>query len=204
MLLLEVALREAEQRLAEKIDGIGPHDVEIDPEATPVSDSSSENADTDITEGEEARPIQMMDDPEPTSSGGMASETSEFDDGLLISDVAGTYQRAMTALKAGQHEVAAKLFRALALQFPDHDLAPNAMYWLGETYYGRYKYSGAIPVFQQVTERYPKSGKAPDALLKLGKCHERMGKIDEAIAVYERVIREFPDSAAARLARSWM
>ena len=44
---------------------------------------------------------------------------------------------------------------------PQDDLASNAQYWLGETYYVRKNYQDAAFAFAEGYQRYPESRKAP-------------------------------------------
>ena len=52
------------------------------------------------------------------------------------------------------------------VQHPDHSLADNAMYWLGECHYSSGQYAKAVTVFKKLVKAYPKAEKVPDALLK--------------------------------------
>lgn len=123
---------------------------------------------------------------------------------IANSDISKTYNRASEELKNRRYQTAASLFQAIAEQYPDHRLAPNALYWLGESAYGQREYDTAIRHFQRVLDRYPESNKAPDALLKLGKSFERMGNVGSAQESYRMVISRFPNSRAAQIAQTWL
>jgi tol-pal system protein YbgF len=84
--------------------------------------------------------------------------------------------------------------------YPSGDLADNAQYWLGETYYVTRDYDNAAVAFRAVGERWPNSRKAPDALLKLGFTQHELKKYAEARATLTQVTKRFPDSEAAKLA----
>ena len=118
------------------------------------------------------------------------------------SDPRAEYQRYLDAARAGNHEYAAQGLRSFLDQHPGHELADNAQYWLGETYYARKRYALAAVEFEKVVERYPRGNKLPDALLKIGYCRALAGKRAEAIAVLRRLLRAHPDSAPAALARA--
>jgi tol-pal system protein YbgF len=85
--------------------------------------------------------------------------------------------------------------------FPDGDYAPNAQYWLGESYYVTQNYGIALDAFQALLRRFPNSSKAPDALLKLGYCQYELRQWDEAEATLNRVMQQYPDTTVARLAQ---
>jgi tol-pal system protein YbgF len=111
-----------------------------------------------------------------------------------------SYDRAFEALKQGRYDASARYFAAFLSDFPNAELAPNATYWLGESYYVTRNYRIALDSFQQLLARYPDSGKAPDALLKVGYCHFELGDTDRAAQTLESVIQQYPDTPVARLA----
>ncbi len=111
------------------------------------------------------------------------------------------YDHGFNALKDGEYAVAARRFQAFLRQFPDGQYAPNASYWLGESYYVTQNYELALDTFQSLLERHPDSAKAPDALLKLGYCQYELKRFTEARATLERVVEIYPDSTVARLAQ---
>jgi len=116
------------------------------------------------------------------------------------------YQVAFEHLKAGRYADARREFEAFLAAHPDHDLAANAQYWLGEVAYVERDYETALAAFGRVLERYPGARKSPDALLKSGYCHYELKHLDRARAVLERVVRDYPGTPAAteaseRLAR---
>ena len=59
-------------------------------------------------------------------------------------------------------------FRTFVQRNPQHALAGNAQYWLGETYYARRDYQNAMTAFAEGYKAYKTSPKGPDNLLKLG------------------------------------
>src|SRR3546814_2032630 len=63
-------------------------------------------------------------------------------------------------------------WKAFVEKHPDHDLAANGLYWLGETYYVQGNYAEAARTFLKGFQRFPDSNKAPDNLFKLGKRSE--------------------------------
>ena len=77
------------------------------------------------------------------------------------------YQAAYNSLiKQGDAVAAAGQFQSFLQSYPDSRLAPNAWYWLGESYYATASYELALKSFGILLERFSDSGKAPDALLK--------------------------------------
>jgi tol-pal system protein YbgF len=111
------------------------------------------------------------------------------------------YDKAFEALKSSNYAAAIAGFRDLLARHPDGQLADNAQYWLGETYYVTRDYPNAIAAFQAVPQRWPNSRKAPDALLKLGYSLYEQKRYAEARTTLNEVVKRYPDTDAARLAR---
>lgn len=87
--------------------------------------------------------------------------------------------------------------KALRLFLEDHsadDLAGNAQYWLGETFYVRGDYETAAVEFLSGYQTYPSSSKAPDNLLKLGLSMARLGQTDGACTALSRLATEYPSA----------
>ncbi|EQD28135.1 tol-pal system protein YbgF, partial [mine drainage metagenome] len=77
------------------------------------------------------------------------------------------YDGAFAFLRNGDYAEAARRFRAFLLQYPHASLAPNAAYWLGESYYVTGNYQVALDTFHRLLTQYPQSDKSRAALLKL-------------------------------------
>lgn len=112
------------------------------------------------------------------------------------------YGSAFEFLKQGDYVQSARGFKAYLDSFPQGSLAPNAWYWLGESYYVTQNYPIAEQSFETLLSQFPDSGKAPDALLKKGYCQLEMRQFDAGQQTLSRVINDYPDSDAARLAQS--
>jgi len=110
------------------------------------------------------------------------------------------YNAAFTALRGGDFATSAKGFKDFLTKYPDSPLAPNAYYWLGESYYGATNYSVALEAFKRLVGHWPTSEKAPDALLKMGYCQQLLKQQNEAVATLKSVSVKYPGSKAASLA----
>ncbi|QDH71863.1 tol-pal system protein YbgF [Marilutibacter alkalisoli] len=115
-------------------------------------------------------------------------------------DERGAYDTAFSALRAGEYAESTSLFQAFLQQHPDGSYAPNALYWLGESYYVTQNYPMAMTQFQALLDRYPTHDKAPGALLKLGLSQYGMERVDEAEKTLSTVSERYPGSDAARTA----
>lgn len=116
-------------------------------------------------------------------------------------DERATYEVAFEALKNGQYAEASRRFQKFLGEYPDGEYAPNAQYWLGESYYVTQNYELAQASFQALLDKFPDSVKAPDALLKLGYCQYELKQFTQARATLSQVVERYPDSVVARLAQ---
>ena len=104
----------------------------------------------------------------------------------------------------GDYDLARQSFRAWLQNFPDHDLALDARFWLAESLYQQGENHEAANRFLEVYKSAPAGRKAPDALMKLGVSLAALGERDAACATFSEVENKFPDASpilSDRLAR---
>ena len=109
------------------------------------------------------------------------------------SEYEATYQKARAAFEARDYQTALSLFQSLIASNPNHPLADNAQYWIGECHYALKKYDAAIMDFQKVFT-FPNSNKMADAQFKLVLCYLRKGEVEKAREEFQRLRSEFPNS----------
>ena len=131
------------------------------------------------------------------SSGSMAH--SENRSAALMADRE-SYERTLTRFKDGDLEGARQGFAEFLLQHPHSDLAPNARFWLGESYYGKKDFSRAIDAYDQVQLNHPASEKVPAALLKKGYAYLALKDRKKAASALKQVIDLYPRSPEANKA----
>jgi tol-pal system protein YbgF len=102
----------------------------------------------------------------------------------------------------GKYELAVAGFQRFVKDFPGTSLAPNAQYWLGESYYNLKDYGRAIQTFDSLLAEYPGNEKAPAALYKLGLATAETGDLVKSKRSLKRVLEEFPASDESRLAKN--
>lgn len=112
------------------------------------------------------------------------------------------YKKARTLLLSKEYNNAADLFTTFAQAHPDHSLADNAVYWLGECRYATAQYKKAITVFRSLVKTYPKAEKVPDALLKTGYAYLSLDDFNRASHYLTQVIKKHPFSPAAEKAQN--
>lgn len=112
-----------------------------------------------------------------------------------------SYDEAFAALRDGRYAESARRFQAFIDAYPSSELAGNAYYWLGESYYVTQNYRVSLDTFQTLLKNYPDSTKAPDAMLKTGYCQYELKQWEPAKATLTRVVQKYPDTVVARLAQ---
>lgn len=107
------------------------------------------------------------------------------------------YDRGYTLFHQKSYDLAEASFRTFLTRHPESDLADNASFWIGESYFARGDYASALTEFADTVDRFPQGNKVADALFKAGRCLEEMGRLDEAADTYREVQQRFPSSVAA-------
>lgn len=87
-------------------------------------------------------------------------------------------------------------FAAFLKNNPNHQLVPNALYWLGETYYVQRNYADAAEAFDIVLAAHGSSNKAPDSQLKKAMSLSQLGKNAEACATLKQLSAKYPNAPA--------
>ena len=111
------------------------------------------------------------------------------------------YDQAWADYAAGQWNLAIEGFQTYIKTFPKSDLADDAQFYIGETYYQDSKFNEAVAAYNELIANYPTSNQLPSAYYKRGLCYDRLGQTDRARESFEYVIKTYPDSDAGRLAR---
>jgi tol-pal system protein YbgF len=113
------------------------------------------------------------------------------------------YQAAMAQLKNAQYAEASASFRAFADANPqDADLAPQAVFWIGNIAFIQQDYATAARSFAEVIKKYPKSQRAPDAMLKLAQSFMAMGQKSEGCTTLGLIKSKYPNASPQTLGQA--
>lgn len=137
--------------------------------------------------------------PSPVMSGAMSESTPNLP---ASANEKSAYDRAVKLAMAENYEPAREALTTFLERWPDGEYAPNAMYWLGETYYGEQRYAQSILTFKDVLAKYPKHHKSSDALLKIGFAYDKLQDPANAKFYLQTLLDEYPKSEAAPKARA--
>ena len=120
---------------------------------------------------------------------------------LVAAAIADNYRSALMLYGKSRFADARATFQQVFDAEPSGELADNALYWIGETWFAAGDYSTAMKYYQRVTVEYGETNKAPDAMFKTGVAFEKTGDLGMARKTFEECIRRYPYSTPASSAR---
>ncbi len=97
-----------------------------------------------------------------------------------------------------------EMLESFIKKYPEHDLYINALYWIGESFYGEKQYESAILQFQDVISKYPSNAKASAAMLKQALAFNALGDGENAKTTMQKLIEEYPDSPQVTPAKNYL
>jgi tol-pal system protein YbgF len=174
-------------------------------ESTPLPDKSGFGAVTVSPDG--GRPnaakkddIGSLIEPSGGAGGQVASgglqQSSGGQQGGGADDPKALYSTAYGYLIQRDYAAAETAFDDFLRQYPNHALAGNAIYWMGESLFVRGQYRAAASAFLKGYQTYAKSEKAPESLLKLAMSLQRLGQKDAACSSFSELSVKFPNAPA--------
>lgn len=111
------------------------------------------------------------------------------------------YAGALALYSGRDYQQATLKFEEFVNKYPEHKLAGNAQYWIGECYYSQRRFAEAADEFAKVETDFPTSLKVPAALFKIGLSFAELKKMPEARAALERIIERHGQTEEAAKAR---
>lgn len=119
-------------------------------------------------------------------------------DAILPSDL---YQNAYSDYSMAKYELAYKGFRDFIEKYPNAELAPQAQFYMGETYYSRNMWQEAIEEYRKIEQKYKRNELSSAGRLRIALCYEHLGRKDEAMNIYASIVKDFPQSSEALTAK---
>lgn len=99
-----------------------------------------------------------------------------------------------------RYDEARSAFRAFADANPGDEMAPQAVYWVGNIAFLQKDYAGAAHAFAEQIKKYPQSSRAPDSMLKLGQSLIAMGQKQEGCTTLGAIKAKYPQASDTILA----
>lgn len=138
--------------------------------------------------------------PAPTSVP-VQAQSAQPQAALVGAKRAEDYRKAIMLFGRGSYAEARPAFQAVYDSDPAGDLADNALFWIGETYFAARDYNNAMRFYGRVTSDYADQNKAPDALYKTALAQEKTGDLALARKTLQQVIDRYPYSTFASSAK---
>ena len=110
------------------------------------------------------------------------------------------YETSLGQLRLGSASTARLGFREMLKAWPASDKAPDAVYYIGQSFETE-NADSALYYYTQVTQSYASSPRAGAAYYHIGLIRERANDRAAARAAYQKVVQGFPNSDEASLAR---
>lgn len=107
-----------------------------------------------------------------------------------------TFAAARALFAEGQHAAAADAFQDFISRYPTNARAPEAYYWLGESFYAQRGYQNATAAYASALRNRPTTSWAPAAMVRLSQSLLQSNQTAQACAA----LREFDQRYAARAA----
>ena len=101
-----------------------------------------------------------------------------------------------------EYDVAIGGFQKFLADFPQHQLAGAAQYWVAESFLRLGEFETARQEFDRLLKTYPRDDKVPDAYYGIGVALQKLGKPDEAKTRFQYVLDHFGETIAANKAQS--
>ena len=116
-------------------------------------------------------------------------------------DTRSLYDSGAQDLTQGRYALALQDFREYLKRDPTGDLADNAQYGIGESFFAQSRFDSAAVEYAKVETIAPQGDKVPSALYKLALSQEKLGQADAAKKTLDSLVKRFPLSGEAQLAR---
>jgi tol-pal system protein YbgF len=107
------------------------------------------------------------------------------------------FNAALQAFQGGQFQQAEDGFKAFMTANPGHRMTPDAVFYIGETYFQRGRPREAAEQYLKVTTDYSKSNRAPESMVRLGQTLAALGNKDQACATFAEFGSRYPTATAS-------
>jgi len=102
------------------------------------------------------------------------------------------FEQALTMLARAQYDEARAAFRGFADMYPNDELAPQAVYWVGDIAFVQKDFPTAARSFAEELKKYPDSPRAADSMLKLGQSLLAMNQKKEGCRALATLPNQYP------------
>ncbi len=110
------------------------------------------------------------------------------------------FDQSMESFRKGQYKETVDTLMAFMTLYPDSNLAPTALFYLGSSRYAQKDFKGAMTQLQGMVQKYPDQIRAPDALLVIAGCQIELNNRPAAKATLQRIVKDYKGTPAAETA----
>jgi tol-pal system protein YbgF len=107
------------------------------------------------------------------------------------------FNTALQAFQTGQYQQAEDGFKAFMAANSGHRLTPDAIFYIGETYFQRSRAREAAEQYLKITTDYAKSSRAPESMVRLGQTLAALGNAEQACATFTEFGKRYPSATAS-------
>ncbi len=112
------------------------------------------------------------------------------------------FQDGLSKFKENKLKEASWAFSSFVQKYPNSNKLPNALFWLGNSFYALGNCEKALNPYDRVIKQYPSFDKASDTMLIMSNCYQELNKEKQSKETLENIIREYPNTEAAKEAKS--
>lgn len=112
------------------------------------------------------------------------------------------YSNGYRDLNTGKYDLARSEFQDYLKYFGTTDLASNAQFYVGESYFMQKNYQQAVAEYDKLLANYPKSFKLAPGRLRKGLALIELGQKTAGVRELREVVKRFPGSEEDRRARA--
>lgn len=157
--------------------------------APPAPDQNDPEAPLDLSNG------RARTQPPPAAAAGITTPGGTVIAAVPTNPAKEEFDIALGYFKQKAYENAEKGFAAFLEKNPKNRMAPDAIYYLGESFYQRGRQREAAEQYLKISTHYTSSPRAPEALLRLGQSLNALGAKEQACATYGEIARKYPNAS---------
>lgn len=105
------------------------------------------------------------------------------------------FEAALRMLAKAQYDEARAAFRGFADMYPNDELAPQAVYWVGDIAFVQKDYPTAARAFAEELKKYPDNPRAADSMLKLGQSLLALNQKKEGCRALATLPNQYPTAS---------
>jgi tol-pal system protein YbgF len=140
--------------------------------------------------------------PKPAGQAGDATASPISAEAAVVSPYRTEFDTGLNLLGKAQYDEARASFRAYADNHPKDELAPQAVFWVGNIAYVQKDYPNAARAFAEEIKKYPSNGRAPESMLKLGQSLIAMGQKKEGCFTLGSLPTTYPKAPRPTVAQA--